>query len=315
MKTILFKAMGVAAAIGVLGATSANAVTVSNTVSYSLGDSGNTLVRLGSLHDTNLTGKAIKDSTGATVTLDAISYRPATREYYGYSDKDNAVYKVNPNTGVVTFQANFADATNTGTLGMDFNNVLDAARVVSQEEDNLVYFPNNDPQNIIRATDLFYVDGDVNAGQNPGIVANAYTNAVANPATTQQFVLDATSNSLATLGNNAGTLSTIGTIKVDGKPFDFLTDAGLDILSLSEDDNTAYALLSNSYSSGIYHIPLIADASGNVNASLVRSLDDSYGLKSGLTIAAVPVPASGLLLGAVVMGAGFMRRRKLTSAA
>ncbi|MFT6773881.1 MAG: hypothetical protein ACJA1L_001591 [Paracoccaceae bacterium] len=86
--------------------------------------------------------------------------------------------------------------------------------------------------------------GDVNEGANPSVFANAYTNVIPFPTTTMRYVPDARTDSLATLGNNAGTLTTIGKIAVDGKPIDFSASGGMDILSMAEGDNRAFAILS-----------------------------------------------------------------------
>ncbi|MEX0827746.1 MAG: DUF4394 domain-containing protein, partial [Haliea sp.] len=170
---------------------------------YSLGDNGQTLVTMSDLgNPADVSGVSIAGG----VTLNALAYRPMTAQLYGYSTGNNTVYVVDPNTGAVSSVASTADGTSVAEIGFDFNNQVDAARIVSTSEDNLVFFPNNTPPNIARFTDLFYGPGDPNEGRNPSIFGNAYTNAVPNASTTQQFVLDGEWDILATLANNAGTL-------------------------------------------------------------------------------------------------------------
>lgn len=288
-------------------------------VGYSLGNNGRTLVTMADLGNPGLVA-GVSISSG--VTLNALAYRPNTAQLYGYSNVNSTVYLVNPNSGAVSSVASTLDGTEVAEVGFDFNNQIDAARIVSSAEDNLVFFPNNSPPNIARFTDLFYGPGDVNAGQNPSIFANAYTNAVPNASTTQQFVLDGEWDVLATLANNAGTLSTVGAIYSNGAPLDFTNTGGFDILSFAEGDNTAYALLTTVTGTGLYTIDLAADTNGNVNATLIGSVGQNFGVLDGLAIAsatvnadpsAVPVPASVFLMGGAI--AGVMALRRLTKSA
>ena len=277
---------------------------------YSLGDNGRTLVTMSDLANPSAVSGV---SVGGGVTLNALAYRPMTAQLYGYSNVNNTVYLVDPNTGAVNSVASTADGTSVAEIGFDFNNQVDAARIVSSAEDNLVFFPNNSPPNIARFTNLFYGAGDPNAGQNPSVFANAYTNAVPNASSTQQFVLDGEWDILAMLDNNAGTLTTVGEVFVGGVPLDFSNTGGFDILSMSEGDNTAYALLTTVTGTGLYNIDLMADGAGNVNASFLGAVGPDFGVLDGLAVApdpvaSVPAPASLLLLGGAVVGVAAMRR-------
>lgn len=283
-------------------------------VGYSLGNNGRTVVTMPDLaNTTSLSGASIKNG----VTLNALAYRPTTTQLYGYSNVNNTVYLVNPMNGDVSPVASTVDGTNVAEVGFDFNNQIDAARIVSTAEDNLVFFPNNSPPNIARFTNLFYGAGDVNAGQNPSIFANAYTNAVPNASSTQQFVLDGEWDVLATLANNAGTLTTVGEVISGGSPLDFTNTGGLDILSFAEGDNTAYALLTTVTGTGLYGIDLVADTNGKVNANLIGMVGTNFGVLDGLAVApdpvdtsAVPVPPSVLLMGGAIAGMAILRRRQ-----
>ncbi len=313
MKTAIF-----AAAATCVVASGAGAATTGQGTGYVLGDGGTTLSAVLSLATPVATGTVALNDSGVPVALDAIAYRPNTGGFFGYQDATDTVYSVDVATGAVSAVISGGPKpdmptveTTTPVLGFDFNNVLDAARVVSANDENLVFFPTptRDPADLVRATDLFYVAGDANEGADPNVFANAYTNAVALPVSaTQQYVLDSNLDILATLGNNEGTLATVGQILVDGTALDFSDVGGLDILSLREGDNLAVALLTVGGLSNLYSFGLPTDA-GDVTATLLGSLGTGY---SGLAVApaAVPLPAAGLLLVAGLGGLTLLRARR-----
>ncbi len=295
-------------------AFSASAATLpSNATGYMLGNNGTTLVTIADLNAPAIaTGVSIADGTGRAVSMSDIDYRPNTGQIYGYSNADDAVYIIDPATGLATLQAASPGATNVDTLGADFNNVVDAMRMVTTADVNIVFFPNNTPPNIATFTPPAYATGDVNEGVDPSIFANAYTNAVPTPSTTLQFGLDATSDALVNIANNAGTLTTVGALFLNGSPFDVGVDGGLDILSFAEGDNTAIALLTTLAGQGLYTIPLIADGLGRINAEFVGAVSTQFGLLTGFAVQpnAVPLPASGLALAAGLATLGLFRRRR-----
>lgn len=198
-------------------------------------------------------------------TLDAIAYRPVTGDVLGFS-KTGGVYVVDIATGDLTSAgASVGEGVMMGAdaaVGFDFNNKIDAVRAVASDGANLVYFPSDfgdeKANSVLRFTDLAYADGDVNAGATPEIFANAYTNAVngAKAADTFQYALDAGTDSLVSLANNAGTLATIAPITVDGAAVDIAAQGGFDILSAAEGDNMAVALLNIGGMTGVYGIDL-----------------------------------------------------------
>ncbi|QIE42524.1 DUF4394 domain-containing protein [Meridianimarinicoccus aquatilis] len=285
----------------------------SNTVVYSLGNEGQTLVTLAAPGQGTPSGVTL-DFNGMLRSLDSIAYRPQTGQLYGYDNEDDVVYLIDPQTGATTKIVEALGTTSNDDLGFDFNNVLDAARIVTAEEENIVFFPNKMPPTLEPKTPLAYVPGDENEGVNPNIVANAYTNAVPNATSTAQFVIDSDWDILATLGNNAGTLETVGDLYLDGMAFDITEDIGFDILSFMEGDNTAYALLTERMTGGqsIYEVPLIADMMGRINLVEVTALDRSFGTLNGLAVApsAVPLPAALPMLVAGLAALGFARRRR-----
>ena len=306
--------------------TAAVAATVDMGIGYALGNNGTSISRIADLTAPTV-GKTI-DLTldGAALRVDAIAYRPNTGGFNAYADEGNAVYSFDIDTGVATKVAEGsgrnADGkrvqTTSNAIGFDFNNALDAARIVSSNEQNLVFFPERsdaEPSRLIRATDLFYVPGDLNEGNNPSVFANAYTNALpqgealalsANGDAQMQYVLDSANDVLATLGNNAGTLSTIGNLTLDGEALKFDRFGGLDILTDADGSDIAVALLNIRGTSQLFSFELPSEA-GDVAVTALGSIGKGF---SGFAIAPapVPLPAAGLLLLAGLGGLGAMRR-------
>ena len=256
-----------AAALAALLAAPAFADGHSELSGYALIDNGMTLVTMESLA---APGDAVRHPLAAR--LDAIAIRPVTGALLGFS-REGRIYAVDTGTGALTdIGASFADdAGVTGnSVAMDFNNAIDAVRMVGDAGANLVYFPegfgDGDERagSVRRFTDTAYAEGDANAGTEPLIFANAYTNAIAGETaeTTFQYALDARSDGLVSLANNAGTLETVGPLTVDGEPFDLVTAGGFDIVSPEEGTDMAYALLQadGSDTSGIYSIDLATGA-------------------------------------------------------
>jgi hypothetical protein len=202
----------------------------------------------------------------------AIAWRPVTGELLGFSD--GMIATIDPMSGAMTdLKATFMDDAMIGdgkTVAFDFNNKIDAVRAVTSAGDNLVYFPNgfghNDERagSVRRFTSLAYAEGDAMAGTTPKIFANAYTNALngMTAGDTFQYALDAETDALVSLANNAGTLETIAKITVDGAPVDLAPMGGFDIVSAKEGENMALAILQmeGAQSAGLYDINLESGA-------------------------------------------------------
>ncbi|MBQ2262248.1 MAG: DUF4394 domain-containing protein [Loktanella sp.] len=254
------KTLMTASTLALLGApvfAQDNAVT-----GYALGADGTSLVTLPGLME-----------TGETVTLSgilgAIAYRPVTGDLIGIAP-NGAVYEIDTASGELTPTENLigenVGITEGAMVGFDFNNNIDAVRIVATDGSNHVYFPagfgDNDERanTVLRFTDLFYADGDENAGMTPAVFASAYTNAIVGEtaSATVQYVLDAETNALANLANNEGTLTTVAALTLDGEAVDISAMGDLEIISPAEGENMAYAVLmmEGADTSGIYAVDL-----------------------------------------------------------
>jgi hypothetical protein len=280
----------------------ASAPALGGPIGYALGNGGTTLHSF----DVNSPGMASAVTiSGAVSNLDDIDFRPLTGQLYGYSDLADRYVVVDMMTGVTTLASTppFV-TTNTNRLGLDFNPVIDRARVVTELDQNVVFNPNNGATT--QFTDLFYAAGDPNAGANPQVVANGYTNSMLGglAGSTVQYVLDSNLYILATLANNTGVLTTVGSLGLD-----ITEDAGLDIFfDPSTGSNAAYALLNVGGSSGLYSIDLSSGA-----ASFIGAMPTGVGTVTGLAIAPVPEPSSLAMIGLGGLGiatAMALRRRR-----
>ncbi len=257
--------------------TTATALALSTTAAYAAGHATMTGYGLGA-DGTSLTIFADMSGpdTAMMLTLtggmvDAIAYRPVTGELLGFS-KAGKVFVIDTETGALSDTgATFAPEVTMGTdaaVALDFNNKIDAVRAVSSDGVNVVYFPTDfgdDKANSVRRfTDLAYAEGDANQDATPMIFANAYTNAVngMTASETAQYALDAETDALVTLANNAGTLATVAPITIEGTEADISAMGGFDIVSGMEGENSAYAvlMLEGSATSGLYAIDLQSGA-------------------------------------------------------
>lgn len=234
---------------------------------HALANEGATLLVM---EDLSMPGEVMAHDLAMPV--DAIAYRPVTGELLGYTN--GVVYRIDPMSGAMTDLGasvmEGAMVAEGAMVGFDFNNAIDAVRVVSSAGDNLVYFPEGFGDNDARAgslrrfTDLAYAEGDANAGTTPMIFANAYTNAIAGMTAsgTLQYALDAATDALVTLANNDGTLMTVAPVTVEGMAADLSGMGGFDIVSPEEGTDMAYAVLQmeGGANAGLYAIDLSTGA-------------------------------------------------------
>lgn len=228
---------------------------------YALAENGAALVTMASLAE-----PWQRESVALDVRLDAIAHRPVTGDLLGFS-RDGSLYTIDPATGALSdLDAAFAeDAATAGpAVAFDFNNAIDAVRIVGADGANLVYFPSDfgDERagSVRRFTDTFYAEDDRHAGTAPLIFANAYTNAVPGrkAESTVQYALDARTDALVNLANNDGALTTVAPVTLDGEPADLVSAGGFDIASMEEGADTALAILQidGADTSGLYALDL-----------------------------------------------------------
>lgn len=229
---------------------------------FALANDGMTLVSMA-----DITSPTDVQTMDLSEALDAIAWRPVTGDLLGF--KNGKVVTIDPASGEMTdLDAAFNDdamVADGSKVAFDFNNKIDAVRAVSSEEDNLVYFPKDfsaedKAGKVVRVSDLAYAEGDANAGTDPVIYANAYTNAIngETASSTFQYALDAETDSLVSLANNEGTLETIAEVTVGGEAVDLSDWGGFDIMSPSEGEDMAYAILQmeGADSAGFYTLDL-----------------------------------------------------------
>ncbi|MGR3484993.1 MAG: DUF4394 domain-containing protein [Paracoccaceae bacterium] len=234
---------------------------------FALAEDGATLVTMA-----DISMPEMVETVALSTPVAGLAYRPVTGELLGISN--GSVVSIDPMTGETTdLGATFTeDATlaEGAPVAFDFNNAIDAVRAVSGAGDNLVYFPEgfgdgDDRANSVRRfTDAFYLEGDDNAGAEPMIFANAYTNAISGMTaeSTFQYALDASTDALVSLANNAGELTTVGPVTVDGAAVDLSPMGGFDIVSPEEGTDMAFAILQieGEETAGLYSMDLTSGA-------------------------------------------------------
>ena len=211
----------------------------------------NNLVRFNSSRPgTILSTVAITGLQGGE-SVRGIDFRPATGQLFGLGS-NSRVYRIDTVTGVATFVGALTTTLSGTDFGFDFNPVPDRIRITSDADQNLRANP-NDGTNVVDGV-LAYAAGDPNTGQNPNVVASAYTNSFAGTTTTTLYDIDSNLNILTTQNPpNAGTLNTVGSLGVDisGEAgFDIAPGVNTALASLQSAGSTTSALFSINLTSG-----------------------------------------------------------------
>ncbi|MCI1188463.1 DUF4394 domain-containing protein [Hymenobacter sp. DH14] len=196
--------------------------------------------------------------TGITAgqALVGLDFRPATGELFalGYDAStagNNArLYVINQTTAVATPVGAAAVRLELGgsteRIAFDFNPTVDRIRVAGTNDANYRLNPNNGTLATPMDTNLAYVAGDANAGQNPYIGTAAYTNSFIGAATTTLYYIDEQRSTLVRSDNpNGGSLATVVPISptAGGNPTPINspgTSTDLDIYTFGPNDQQSY---------------------------------------------------------------------------
>ena len=220
--------------------------------------------------------------TGLNGTLLGIDTRPSNGLVYGITDA-NSLYTIDTTSGAATFVSTLDQPFLGGTIsGFDFNPVADRLRLCGGANDQ-DFRINVDTGEVTVDGNLAFALGDANQGADPNVTAAAYTNAIADPSTTQLYDIDAQLDALL-LQNppNDGTLITLGDLGID-----FDTVGGFDIVSAAEGNNTAFAVSDST----LYSIDLETGAATSIGAIGSAGGLDILGLTSTVGTLVPPTAA------------------------
>lgn len=149
-------------------------------------------------------------NTPAGDNIIEIDFRPSNNKLYAYSDFGR-LYTVDlssTNFGATTLVTTTNPRLTTGFGGavLDFNPVIDAIRLIGQNDQNIaVTSSGGDLNTTVVQTKLAYVQGDPNFGQDPEITAGAYSNNVAGATTTLFYMIDHDKDTLVTIQDKNAT--------------------------------------------------------------------------------------------------------------
>jgi hypothetical protein len=268
------KNYAVAAAAAVALAGSAQAATV-----FAV-DENNNLVTFNSAAPGVLT--STRAITGTAATFLALDFRDSNGLLYGLAD-DLRLYTIDTTTGLASAVGGPLALTGTN-FGFDFNTAIDALRIVSNDDSNYVVNPNTGTLTTV-ATPVFYAPGDPNAGVNPTVTANAYIH-----GTPTQFAIDTNADFLVRQANNAGTLTSVGSLGVAVGP---RTSFDIDF------DGVGYILDADRF----YTV--------NLNSGTATLVGTTATPLFGMAIQAVPEPATwAMMVIAFGLIGGVLRRHR-----
>ncbi len=196
-------------------------------------------------------------------TIVGIDFRPQINQLYGVGNTAGTgrLYLINAFTGAATQVGPTTTLTGT-SFGVDFNPVPDRLRVVSDADQNLRINPDNGMVTV--DAPLHYAIGDPNQGDNPNVVASAYTNNFAGATTTTLYAIDTGQNAVVMQNPpNDGLLSTVAPLSITAP-----TLSGFEVL----DSGEAFVTTTGSSTSAVFTINPVTGtmtALGTVNDVLV----------------------------------------------
>ena len=229
---------------------------------------------------------------GSGVTLTGIDLRPADNQLYSVSTT-GTVYRLTLSGGnyVATSLGAISTSPSGTSFGLDFNPTVDRLRMVSDTNQNLRINQTTTPPGVT-VDGLITLDGSSNVD----LLGSAYTNSVFGATTTTLFGIDAFTDALVRSTNpNGGIYTNVGSL---GLLLGSTDQLGFDISGFS---GAGYFSVNDSF----YGINL---ATGG--ATLIGGLG-TRGI-TGITIAAVPEPATWamMLMGFAGIGVALRRRRR-----
>ncbi len=220
--------------------------------------------------------------TGTTATLLALDVRDSNMTLYGLGD-DLRLYTINQLTGMASAVGG-ALALTGANFGFDFNTAIDALRIVSNDGSNYVVNPNTGTLTGV-FTPVAFAAGDPNAGFTPVVAGNGYVH-----GTADQFAISTSRDVLVRQANNAGTLTTVGSLGAAVGPRTSF-DVGFDGVGYLADTNNFYSV--------------------NLATGKATFVGKTANAVFGITAlqAAVPEPATWMMMMLGMAGVGFSLRR------
>lgn len=219
--------------------------------------------------------------TGLTAgeTLIGIDYRPATNQLYGVTK--NALYVINPTTGVASGRVALSAALTGTNFGIDVNPSVDALRVVS---DNDGSFAINFTTGVSTAATATVTPAAAS------VTASAYTNSFAGTGATRLFSIDTAGSNLYVQNAADSVLSAPIALGVTA-----IGSGGFDI---DGSNNVGYAALKVGTTTSLYRINLAATAAPAAAVVAGGAINVNGEDVVGLAL----VPAAGTAIAANVIG-------------
>ncbi len=182
------------------------------------------------------------------------------------------LYKIDLASGVATPNANsLVPVLNGTTFGFDFNPTVDRIRIVSDADQDLRAHPDTGAVVAVDGT-LAYAATDARFGQNPNVVASAYTNSRANVTSTVLYGIDSNQDTLVRQDPpNAGVLNTVGPLGIN--------TSAVAAFDIAGNDDVGYAV--------------VTSPGQNVTSSALFRVDLKTGAASFISILPVMMPVTG----------------------